>query len=107
MKELRLLCLAAVSALCRAQGDTTLAPGNPPLSRNMVVQVADTLAFVLDVHLTREQFDRFQAGVVRYWTTRDRASMDRFLANLQYAGRTGRCRRSRTTRQRAHAILCS
>jgi hypothetical protein len=88
MRWMRLLSLAAVEALCLAQADATLAPGNPPLTRNMVVKLADTLASVLDAHLSREQFDRFQAGVVRYWTAQDRASMDRVLANLRYAGHT-------------------
>jgi hypothetical protein len=68
------------------KGNRILAPGQPPLTQNMVDHLASIWQFLLDVRLTDGQNERLQKGFISYWTRNDRAAMDLTLANLKYFG---------------------
>src|SRR6476646_4762903 len=84
------MCLLIVSvSLCFGQNSRTiLAPGQPPLTQEMVNRLESVYGSILDISLSSNQHERFQKGIVVYWTAHNTTGIDGTLSNLKYFGQT-------------------
>src|SRR5258705_6757488 len=91
LTSLILILLLAVSTFSQrrgsvqGEGGAILAEGNPPLTQKLVNRLVNLFEFLLEIRLSEEQRERFQRGVVRYWTKNDREGMQNIFTNLKYA----------------------
>lgn len=84
-----ILCFLVLSGAGFGQRDSgvVLVQGQPPLTQEMVNRLEAIYNYLLDIKLTREQHNKFQQGVIAYWTKNDRAAIQETLSNLKFAGR--------------------
>jgi len=84
------MCLLIVSvSLCFGQNSRTiLAPGQPPLTQEMVNRLESVYGSILDIRLSSAQHERFQKGIIVYWTVHNTTGIDGTLSNLKYFGQT-------------------
>ena len=83
--------LAAVAALLvfsaapvAAQDDRVLVPGDPPLTRQMVLDFIDAVEWHRDVELTPAERQAVANGVVRAWQTKDRRQMNTVIRAIEW-----------------------
>src|SRR5580765_3396282 len=67
---------------------TILARGQPPLTLAMVDQLESVYDSILDIKLNLTQRERFQKGLINYWTTNNTDGISGSLTNLKYYGQT-------------------
>jgi len=65
---------------------TILARGQPPLTLAMVNQLESVYDSILDIKLNLTQRERFQKGLINYWTTNNTDGISGSLTNLKYYG---------------------
>jgi hypothetical protein len=65
---------------------TVLARGQPPLTQGMVDQLESVYDSILDIKLNLAQRERFQRGLINYWTTNNTDGISGSLTNLKYYG---------------------
>src|SRR6476619_1527211 len=84
------MCLLIVSvSLCFGQNSRTiLAPGQPPLTQEMVDRLESVYDSILDIRLNSTQRVRFQKGLIEYWSMHNSAGIQGSLTNLKYYGQS-------------------
>jgi hypothetical protein len=79
--------------------NAALAPGNPPLTREMVSRLATVYETILDMKLSAQQRSTFQNGLIEYWTTRNSAGISGSVSNLKYYGQADELASLKTSSQ--------
>lgn len=78
--------MLAVCALAQ-DGATVLAPGNPPLTREMAEHRIHVQEAFLDVHLTAGQKEQLERALVETWRKNDREEIQHALEDLKFYGK--------------------
>ena len=70
----------------RSNSKAVLAPGEPPLTEEMVSKLETVYEFILDIKFGSSQRERFRQGIVAYWVKGNQDGIKNSLTNLGYYG---------------------
>lgn len=94
------LCIILISSVCACQsGETVLAPGNPPLTEQMMNDVLAITEKFLELTFTAEQRLQLQRITADAWRRGDRKTIKTVLDDLKFVGKEDALRAARESNQ--------